>query len=162
MARRQKPHNHPTNSNQSRVCHRSDVLLEMTRSLYLWLFMVLAVLFVPIIINFGVVVWIVPDAWGIASLVKEIFRAKFRPAFGFGVYSAIYLGLFYLAARLTYWLTSRVSRQPLRLSVQCLLLASLFCCSFLRVLTYGSIQGRGGTYNFWTAVERHFERQRSQ
>lgn len=134
----------------------------MKRPLYLGLFVVLAVTFVPIMINFGVIVWIVPDAWGITSLVREIARAKFRPALGFGLYSALYLGLFFLAAKLTYWMTLKVRSKELRLVAQCVVFASLFSCSFLRVLTYGSIRGRGGTYNFWTAVSRYFEKQRSQ
>lgn len=120
--------------------------------------MMLAVLFVPIVINFGLVVWVVPNAWGFTSLFKEIFRLKFRHSLGFGFYSLIYSSIFYLAARVTFWVTSRLTRQHLGLAVQCLLLVGLFSCSFLRVLTYSSMQGRGGTYTFWGAVDRYFER----
>jgi hypothetical protein len=130
---------------------------KMTRSLYISLFVVLAAVFVPIVINFGLVVWLVPSIWGIVSAIKDLFRGRIRTALGFGVYSAVYACLFYFVARITYWVTSRARQRSLRLSLQCILLAGLFSCSFLRVVTYGSIQGRGGTYTFWTAVERYFD-----
>lgn len=40
-----------------------------------------------------------------------------------------------------------------------MVLAAVFGCSFFKVLTYSSIQGQGGTYTFWGAVNRCFERQ---
>jgi len=32
----------------------------------------------------------------------------------------------------------------------------IFSMSHLRVLTYSSFNGSGGTYTFWTAMERYF------
>ena len=123
--------------------------------------MALAICFVPIVISFGLVAWAVPLCWGLASLVHELVDLDWRPALGFGIYVACYLGLYYLVARVSYYLIGLTRHSTTIVCLQIAILLALFGCSFLRVLTYGSIQGRGGTYTFWTAVERFIER-RSQ
>lgn len=131
----------------------------MTRKQFVLIFVILAVCFVPILINFGVIGWIVPSAWGIAAALKGLCKFDFRPAIGFATYSLVYTAAFYGIARLTDRIIRLVRQGIVRLSIQLIVLAAVFGCSFFRVLTYGSLQGRGGTYTFWGAVNRHFERQ---
>ena len=130
----------------------------MHRSRYLLAFMALATAFVPVLVNFGVIAFIVPTVWALGSAATEIFSADWGPGIGFLVYSALYLALFYGFARLTFWLFSLVRCRSIRITLQSAVLLGLFTCSFLPKLTYGSIQGRGGTYTFWGAVDRYFER----
>ncbi len=134
-------------------------MTPLSRKQFVLIFVILVVCFVPILINFGVVCWIVPLAWGIASALKEFSQFDWNPAIGFTLYSLVYTTAFYGIARLTDLIIRRVQRKTLRLSIQLLVLATVFSCSFVRVLTYGSIQGRGGTYTFWGAVNRYFEKQ---
>jgi hypothetical protein len=134
----------------------------MQRSLYLLAFMALATAFVPVLVNFGLIAFIVPTVWALGSAAAEIFSADWRPGIGFLVYSALYLALFYGFARLTFWLFSLVRSRSVRITLQSAALLGLFACSFLPAITYGSIQGRGGTYTFWGAVDRYFERRHHQ
>lgn len=130
----------------------------MHRSHYLLAFMALATAFVPVLVHFGLIAFTVPTVWALGSASAEIFSADWRPGTGFLVYSALYLALFYGSARLTFWLFSLVRSRSVSTAVQSAALLGLFTCSFLPKLTYGSIQGRGGTYTFWGAVDRYFER----
>lgn len=130
----------------------------MQRSHYLLAFMALATAFVPVLVNFGLIAFIVPTVWALGSAGAEIFSADWGLGIGFLVYSALYLALFYGFARLTFWLFSLVRSRSMRTTLQSAALLGLFTCSFLPKLTYASIQGRGGTYTFWGAVDRYFER----
>lgn len=129
----------------------------MTRSTYICLFITSATFFVPIIIFFGVVEFIVPFGWGIAALVKAIFSAKFGQTLVLCLHVGLYLGIFYGAARLTFVYASSIRSDRFRVFILCASLIGLMACSFLRVITYSSIQGRGGTYTLWAAVARYFE-----
>lgn len=130
----------------------------MRRRHYILAFMVLATAFVPVLVNFGLVAFMVPTVWALGSAAAEIFSADWRPGMGFLGYAALYLALFYGSARLTYWLFSLVRSRSVGTALQITTLLGLFACSFLPILTYGSIQGRGGMYTFWGAVDRYFER----
>lgn len=120
--------------------------------------MVLAICFVPIVISFGLVAWVVPLCWGLASLVNELVELDWRPALGFGIYVACYLAVFYLVARVCCYLIGLTRHSITVVCLQIVVLLALFSSSFLRVLTRGSIQGSGGTYTFWTAVDRFIEK----
>jgi uncharacterized Tic20 family protein len=133
----------------------------MSRRQFVCSFMVLAICFVPIVISFGLVAWAVPLCWGLASLVHELVDLDWRPALGFGIYVVCYLAVFYVVARVCYYLIGLTRHSITVACLQITVLLALFSCSFLRVLTYGSIQGSGGTYTFWTAVDRVIEK-RSQ
>ena len=130
----------------------------MSRKLFVIVFVTTAVCFVPILIDFGLVAWIVPTGWGIVSTINELADSDWRPASGFALYSAFYIGLFYAIARFIDFLIRFARGRRGIWTIQIIVIVGLFCCSFLHVLTYGSIQGKGGTYTFWTAIERYFER----
>ena len=130
----------------------------MRRRFYLPAFMILSTAFVPVLINFGLVVFIVPAGWGLCSMLQELFAFKMRLFLGFAVYSAIYLSIFYAAALVSFRIVSLVRIRALRTALVATILGGLFACSFLKVITYGSIQGRGGTYHFWGAAGRVLEK----
>lgn len=130
----------------------------MNRRNYLFAFMALATAFVPVFVNFGLIAFIVPTVWVIGSAASEIFSADWRQGTGFFVYAALYFALFYCSACLTFWLFSLVRSRAVKTALQSAALLGLFTCSLLPIITYGSIQGRGGSYTFWGAVDRYFER----
>ncbi|MEO8352046.1 MAG: hypothetical protein ABI680_09960 [Chthoniobacteraceae bacterium] len=117
-----------------------------------------AIAFVPVLFNFGLIAYCVPTGWGLVGAITSQFRGNWRVSFAFQFYAAAYLAIFYIAARMTFGLFSLSSKRSVRIGLQTITLCAIISCSFLRVITYVSIQGRGGTYNFWTAVERYFEK----
>lgn len=134
----------------------------MSRKLYVGMFILVAAMFVPVILNFGVVSYVVPSACIALIVGGTLFYGKFVPsALAFG-HLVAYLLLFYLAARGTFWLSMRSEARAIRLSVQVLVLLAVLSCSFLREITYSSIQGQGGTYTFWGAANRFFEKRNSR
>ena len=134
----------------------------MNRKLYVPTFITLAATFVPVLLNFGIVVYVVPAAYIALFVGGTLVRGKFVQAFwGFG-HLAIYLLVFYAAARLVFWLSECTSSLVLRRAVQVVALLALFSCSFVRAITYSSIQGGGGTYTFWTAVSRYLDKHHPQ
>jgi hypothetical protein len=75
-----------------------------------------------------------------------------------GVYFALYLALFYGVARVTFSLIAKVRKSKLHLALQIFVLLLVFSCSFLRVITNSGFRGNSGTYTFWTALSRYFEK----
>ena len=119
-----------------------------------------ATLFVPVWFHFGVVEFMVPTAWGIAATVHALFSGKFAASIVTLVQTTFHLAVFLGVARLFRTVIDRLPwkgfRNLLWISITC----GVISCSFLRALTYSSIQGQGGTYTFWTALERLIETQR--
>ena len=132
----------------------------MSRKLYIALFLIEAAVFVPVLFNFGYVAYVVPSAWGVVATVAQLFHAKFVRSLWTLVHVICYALIFYAAARATHWLSFRPAARPARWTRQIIVLVALFSCSFLRVIHYDSIQGRGGTYTFWGACARSLERHR--
>lgn len=126
--------------------------------LYKAIFMAFAGTFVPVILNFGVVIFVVPSIYVAAAAGQALWRAKYTHALGAVGHLAVYLLLFHIAAGLTFRFSDRSRHPAVRVAIQTAFLSALFACSFLRVLTYSSIQGQGGTYTFWEAVARYWER----
>ena len=132
----------------------------MPRRPYVYAFVLMATLFVPVLFDFGVVAFVVPTVWGYASIFAELFRRHphASSALACSIYSIIYTAIFYGCARLSFHALSFIRPKDLRLSFQILLLLGVLSCSFLRQLTYPSIQGQGGTYTFWEAIKRCTEK----
>ncbi len=129
----------------------------MTRKAYLITFIVLAVIFVPVDIFYFMGNLIVPCCYLILGGLLAGLWDWGGIIFG-GVYIALYLGLFYLFARVSFNLISRATNAKLRLALQILVLLAIFSCSFLRVIVNSGFRGNSGTYNFWTACVRYLER----
>jgi hypothetical protein len=129
----------------------------MTRKAYVLTFIVLAVIFVPVDIYYFMGNLIVPCCYLILGGLLAGLWDWGGIVFG-GVYVALYLALFYLLARVTYGLIAKVKNAKPLLVYQILLLALVFSCSFLPVIVNSGFRGNSGTYNFWTACVRYFER----
>ncbi|WP_035608520.1 hypothetical protein [Haloferula sp. BvORR071] len=130
----------------------------MPKKLFVTLFVVLAIAFVPILISFGLVAFTVPTVWGYVSTFAELARFKASHAFGFSIHCAFYTAIFYGLARLAHAISVPMKGPRIRLAFQCVILAGIVLCSFLRVITYSSFGGQGGTYTFWGALERFIEK----
>ena len=134
----------------------------MPRNLYVPTFIVLAAMFVPVILDFGVVGYVVPSIWIAVFVGGTLFHAELGSSLWAFGHLAVYFLLFYAAARATFWLSRRLDSQAGRSTIQVAVLLALFSCSFLRAITYSSIQGQGGTYTFWGAVFRYVEKDHSR
>jgi hypothetical protein len=132
----------------------------MSRNLYIRLFVALATAFVPVVFFFGFVVFTIPNGWGYASIIRHLFKGDWRLVLGLAFYTSIYTGIFYLAAILSHAALCKISLHSVRLTLQMAILGGVFSCSFLRQLTYQSLQGQGGTYTFWSAIERVLEKRK--
>ena len=130
---------------------------QMTRKAYVLTFIVLAVMFVPVDIFYFMGNLVVPCCYLIlGGLLAGLW--DWGGIFFGSVYVALYFALFYLLARVTYGLITRVKTAKLRLALQVSVLVLVFSCSFLRVITNTGFRGNSGTYNFWTASVRYLER----
>jgi len=126
------------------------MLLE--RRDFLICFVVACIAFVPVVFFAVFLVCVMPVSalilhlgfhWGSIWMVAHIL-----------FYTAIYLGI----GNAGYALIKRIPWNLAReFSLVALLLLPLWS-SFARVITYSSFQGRGGTYNFWEAGNRYFEK----
>lgn len=134
----------------------------MNRKLYAATFITFAAAFVPVLLNFGIVVYVVPAAYIALVVGGALVHGRLAQAFWSFGHLALYLLVFYAAARLVFWLSERTSSPGLRRAVQVVALLALFSCSFVRALTYSSIQGGGGTYTFWSAVSRYLDKHHSR
>ncbi len=141
-----------------RNCWDSAAPHYMQRRFYVFAFMAAAITFVPVLFDFGVIGFIAPTGWGLVSAVANQFRGEWRLSLGFQLFAATYLMIFYIAARLSFGLFSLSLKRSVRIGLQIITFCAIISCSFLRVITYSSIQGCGGTYNFWGAVERYFKK----
>ena len=101
---------------------------------------------------------VVPSAWIAAFVGGTVFRGKFVQSLWVLGHLVAYLLLFYAVARATFGWSSRPSSRVGRATIQVAVLLALFSCSFLRAITYSSIQGQGGTYTLWGAVSRYLDK----
>lgn len=130
----------------------------MPRKPFIISFVILAVLFVPVVFDLGLASFIVPACWGIVSMISALVALNWKLALFVAIYTAIYMGTFTLIAYLLDFLARLTRNNKALLVIQIALLLGLVTCSFARVLTHESIQGRGGTYTFWTAIGRLMEK----
>jgi len=124
----------------------------MPSKTFVWLFTIVATVFVPVPFDFfGMFAVILPCA----------FLPLMIPTFGAVLWALPLLGAycfcFVLFGFLFAWVSEAKGTWPFKLGVQCAAILTLFSCSFIRAISYSSIQGRGGTYNFWGAAARYLE-----
>jgi hypothetical protein len=70
---------------------------------------------------------------------------------------AVYCGLFYLCARLTFTLSNEFEKAAGKILFQIICLLIVFASSFLNVIHSDSFVNATGTYNFWTGCVRFLE-----
>ena len=130
----------------------------MSRSLYIWIFVACAAIFVPVMFDFGLISYVVPTGFMAVKFVYSLFGGDGRFSLGIVFHLLFYLLLFYGAARLSFLLFMRTGSRTIHWAVPLVVVVSFLSCSFLRVITYSSIQGQGGSYTFWGAASRYVER----
>ena len=127
----------------------------MSRGLYISLFLLLAVIFVPVLFFYGLGFYVVPIVYMCTDLLRINNGNVDLLTLG---YILVYLLFFYGAAEFTFWASDLSSFGVIRKALQILFLVVVFSCSFIPAITYGGIGGQGGTYTFWGAVHRYFEK----
>ena len=131
--------------------------MPITLRSFVLCFVALCVAFVPVLFWAGLVASIEPAS----SLLLRIPEFGFDPMAWFvGIHVSIYIGIFMGIGALAYVLIRLLPWQTVRIVLLLIVLLLPVLSSFARVLTYSSIQGRGGTYTFWEAVHRYFEKRR--
>jgi hypothetical protein len=127
---------------------------RVTRKAHVISFMVLAIMFVPVFLDFLMLRMLVPCCgvifWIFWKLSTGISNSVDVTIDGIScVYLAFYGCVFYFAARMTFWLSEKIQTSRYRFIVQAIFLLTLFSCSFLRVINATSFfEGVSGTYNF--------------
>ncbi len=114
----------------------------------------MAATFIPVFLYFGLSDYTVPVICIAYGFTLTLFQAQWLLSLWTLGHIVLYLALFYACGRLVFWLSSFPDAQFSRTAVQLFALLIIFACSFLRVVTYTSIAGVGGTYTFWGAVSR--------
>ena len=128
------------------------MLLE--RRVFLICFVSTCIAFVPVLFWAGIYDCIVP----VSALVLSMGFKKI--SIWMVIHIIFYTVAFFGIGNASYAL---IRRLPWNLAREFSLVALLilpFVSSFARVLTYSSLAGRGGTYTFWEATERYFEKKR--
>ncbi len=129
--------------------------LPLSRRSFLVCFVSLCIAFVPVLFYAGLLGAIEP----VSALILDIFRIGFdRIAVLMGIHSFIYVAVFTGIGAFAYFLIRFLPWRVAQILSFALLLSLPVLSSFARVLTYASIQGNGGTYTFWEAVHRYFEK----
>lgn len=124
---------------------------------FLICFVALCVGFVPVLFYAGLYASIEPAS----AIILHIVHVGFdRISWWMGIHVSIYIGVFMALGALGYVIVRLVPWRPVRLLLLSALLLLPVLGSFARVITYSSIQGSGGTYTFWEAVHRYFQKQR--
>jgi hypothetical protein len=145
----------PHESNQNKRWHRPELFKPGFR----WVFAAVAMGFVPVWFFFGLVTFRVPAACGLIGVYGEIRSGDPVDALFILLYTGMYLAVFLFLGRGMERLTRTIPQRGHRWACQLFVILLLGLFTFPRVITYSSIQGNGGTYNFWEAVERLAEKQ---
>ena len=117
--------------------------------------MVLAMMFVPVLFFFFLGGLVAPCCYEGLTILEG------KPGLlGLRIFYLIfYLGLFYLLASVSFWLSSFFADRTGQKVIQILFLVLLFSCSFFRVIQETAAGGgtsyNSGTYNFWEACVRY-------
>jgi len=127
----------------------------LCRRTFVLAFVLLCVAFVPILFYAGLYASITPTACLLLGLFDH-WAATLWVLLHIIVYVALFTGI----GLLIHWLTRFLPWHSIRVAVLLIALSLPLVSSFARVLTYSSIRGCGGTYTFWEAISRLFERHR--
>jgi hypothetical protein len=126
----------------------------MPRRTYVIAFVALAIIFVPLFFDFFFGALVAPCCYAIFALCESFSEPDLLMLF----YIVVYLGLFYVAARCTFWVSMLPTSRAAQIVIQSLFLLILFSCSFVRVIEQGPVQyGSSGTYDFWGACVRFLQ-----
>jgi hypothetical protein len=130
--------------------------MPVTLRSFLICFVALCIAFVPVLYYAGLYASIEPAS---ALILHTLEHRIDRASWFIGIHVSIYIYAFTAIGALAYVLVRLLPWRAVRVLLVAALLALPITSSFARVITYSCIQGSGGTYTFWTAVHRYFERQ---
>lgn len=131
---------------------------ELFKPGFRWVFAGVAMGFVPVWFFFGLVTFRVPTACGLIGVYGELRSGDFGDALFILIYTGMYLAVFLFLGRGIERLTRTILQRGPRWLCQLLVILLMGLLTLPRVITYSSIQGEGGTYNFWEAIERLAEK----
>jgi len=127
--------------------------------LYFTLFTALCVAFVPVFFFYGMNDITVPIS---AVLFDAWHRYNTTGRSGLLSFAVICMGLytvwFMIIASLIVRIGRRMQKEASKRLFQWAMLGLAFAMSFVPTITYSAGGWRGGSYNFWTAVWRYFEK----
>jgi hypothetical protein len=138
----------------------------MPRRPYIIAFVLLAVLFVPVYLFFLVgydirpcVLSLLGLVLGVGDIIHGFSIAPLSIKIMNGLVMlyllgciALYIYLFYLAARLTFWISTLASKKILQITAQIIALSLIFSCSFLNIINSGDIDSPPtAPQTFWEA-----------
>ena len=138
----------------------------MSRGAYVTSFMILAFTFVPVI--FSLIIFPVslvgPCSYvafiAIANSLVEVPKGEWAVLALDAVdvaYLALYCGIFYLFAGLTYRISNEFEKSAGKIILQILFLLAVFSCSFLRVIQGSTFVNWTGAYDFWGGCARFWQ-----
>jgi len=130
----------------------------MTSRLYISIFVATAIVFVPVFVFLIVGARIAPISYYFLEFSQgRVGGAPVILVIGEIVQAALYVGLFYWAARLSFRLSRMGGNTLTQGTLQIVFLVLLLACSLLPILGEADIRGCTGTYNFWTAAVQYFK-----
>ena len=125
---------------------------------YVITFMALAITFVPVLFFYFLSALVAPCSYLIFRMLTYFDQNYLAQEVVALLYLTIYIGLFYVTSRCTFWASMLASKRTTRIAIQSLILLGLFSCSFLRVIEQSGLRvGMSGTYNFWGACVRYLQ-----
>lgn len=130
----------------------------MSRAVFATVFALFAAAFLPVMFLFGFYL-IAPVSGMLVALVDPAWPRRSPQMMFWSLSFAVgWLVVFWIAGFILDG--PRETRFPGRYHsvLRLALLALVFSASFAPVLTWGNLRRHGGTYSFWTAVPRYFER----
>ena len=131
--------------------------MPLSRRSFLLSFVSLCVAFVPVVLLGPFFAFMEP----VSAIILDIFYFGFeRVSILVGIHALIYIGAFTAIGAFAYFLIRFLRWRTAQWLSLAVLLSLPVLCSFARVLTSASMDGRGGTYTFWEAVHRYFEKNR--
>jgi hypothetical protein len=135
------------------ACAPNDLNAMESRRVYVYSFMGLAFLFVPVLFHYFLV-------WMIAPCLSQLLLILWQDWNAVGlvfagsvfVYVTFYMSVFHLIAQKTFAVTERLPPSE-KAVLRLLILGGLFSCSFLRAIKGAGLVTESGIYTFWEALE---------
>jgi hypothetical protein len=131
----------------------------MSRPRFATLFSIVAAGFMPVVFVYDLTYSIAPVSGVMMTLLDSGWPRRTPQMMLWSVLLVIgWLAVFWTAAFVIDGARRERLPSPYHMWFRSILLAVVFASSFAPVLTWGSLRGHGGKYNFWTAIPRYFER----
>ena len=124
----------------------------MSQRLYVSLFMIFAICFVPVLLFLGMITKIAPVVLLIVGAFHDGFFLGAAEATALLVHVLFYAVFFYALARGSYLVTSKVPWKAMKTGLQTAILLALLSTSFIPILEQDSYAGNSRSQTFWSAL----------